>query len=102
MALEDLAYQEIEVVPANGTLAVVDRALFVEVVKYFAEARIIDEFNEYLETNNCYEVVIDVAIINHVKQFLLHTKRVKDERARLALLCSVDGTGGGGPSGVRG
>ena len=94
-----------DVTEVQGTLVPVDRTLFFTFVKYFAENSLFEEFEDYLESQNSYELVLDVAFANHMKQFLLKSRRL-DPIARLALMCSCgDGGGGGGggsPSGVRG
>jgi hypothetical protein len=72
-------------------------------VKYFVENGLLDEFNTYLEAKGCYDVIIDVALANHMKHFIRDSKRT-DPTARMALLCRC-GTVAGGfptPSGVRG
>jgi hypothetical protein len=92
----------VEIREVQGESIVVDRTLFVEVAKYFAEKKLLHDLNDYLEQQYCFEVTIDVAFVNHLKRFLLSKKLVHDDMARLTLLCTVDGSGGGGPSGVRG
>jgi hypothetical protein len=91
-----------EMTEARGSLITADRTLFFTLVKYFSENQLVEAFEEYLEQQNCYEVVLDVAFANHMKRFLIQGKR-SDPVAKLALMCDCGGGGGGGsPSGVRG
>ena len=96
-----------ELNPASGNIVTVDRTLFFELVRYFAENNLVSEFEDFLESNDCYELLLDVAFANLMKQFLVRSRRT-DPTARLAVTCSCGGPGGGGgggggsPSGVRG
>ncbi len=96
---------EDELTSVVGNIVTVDRTLFFHVVKYLAENQALEEFENYLEKNDCYELLLDVAFANHLKRFLLQTRRT-DPTAKLAIRCACGdggGKGGGGsPSGVRG
>lgn len=97
---------ENELTSAVGNIITVDRTLFFHLIKYLAECKALEEFEDYLEKNDCYELLLDVTFANHLKRFLLQTRRTHPT-AKLAIRCSCGGGGGGGggggsPSGVRG
>jgi hypothetical protein len=90
---------------AKGTMNIgfVDRSLLLAVLQYMVEQKLVESFNQHLEQNAIYDVMIDVSFVNQLKRFLLTTKN-RDALAIVALGCGCSGGGGGPgtPSGVRG
>jgi hypothetical protein len=91
-----------QVTEALGTLATVDRTIFLTMVKYLYEKNLIDALDEYLEDRNSYELIVDVTFINNVKRFLA-SQNLSDPTAKMLMVSTfADGAGAGSPTGIRG
>lgn len=90
-----------QVKEALGTLATVDRTIFLTMVKYLAEQGLIDELDEYLESRNSYELIVDVTFINNIKRFLA-SKNLSDPTAKLLMVSTFADGAFAGNTGIRG
>jgi hypothetical protein len=91
-----------QVTQALGTLATVDRTIFLTMIKYLYEKNLIDALDEYLEERNSYELIVDVNFINNVKHFIA-SQKLSDPTAKMLMVSTfADGAGAGSPTGIRG
>lgn len=88
---------------ARGAVAIVDKAVFRAALDLMQSHNLLDRFDEFLEEQGHYQIILDVNYANHLKRFL--AKNLPREPIAKMIVASACGGSPGmreSPTGLRG